>query len=59
VTLDADYYDLSLLRGQPPKLIWLRCGNQKTAYIEKLLRDEHDRIEVFEKDQTVGCLEIY
>lgn len=27
VTLDADYYDLSLLRGHPPKLIWLRCGN--------------------------------
>src|SRR3954464_5975091 len=59
VTLDADYYDVSLLRGHPPKLIWLRCGNQKTAYVEKLLRDEYNRIMAFEKDASVGCLEIY
>lgn len=59
VTLDADYYDISLLRGHPPKLIWLRCGNQKTALIEKLLRDQYARIVQFEKDGTTGCLEIY
>jgi|SRR5215211_1521888 len=59
VTLDADYYDMSLLRGYPPKLIWLRCGNQKTTLIEKLLRDEFTRILEFEKDRAVGCLEIY
>lgn len=59
VTLDADYYDISLLRGHPPKLIWLRCGNQKTAFIEKLLRDHHAKIAQFEKDATAGCLEIY
>ena len=59
VTLDADYYDMSLLRGHPPKLIWLRCGNQKTTSIEKLLRDESSRILEFEKDGAVGCLEIY
>ena len=58
VTLDADYYDMSLLRGHPPKLIWLRCGNRKTAFIEKLLRDEFSRILEFEKD-AAGCLEIY
>ena len=59
VTLDADYYDISLLRGHPPKLIWLRCGNQKTAFIEKLLRDQYARIVQFDKDPTTGCLEIY
>src|SRR5438874_6392174 len=48
VTLDADYYDLSLLRGHPPKLIWLRCGNQRTASIERLLRSHLDRIRAFE-----------
>ena len=31
VTLDADFADLSLLRGQPPKVIWLRCGNSTVA----------------------------
>ena len=59
VTLDADYYDLSLLRGHPPKLIWLRCGNQRTASIERLLRSHLDRIRAFEADTTAGCLEIY
>ena len=59
VTLDADYYDLSLLRGHPPKLIWLRCGNQRTVSIERLLRSHLDRIRAFEADTTAGCLEIY
>jgi predicted nuclease of predicted toxin-antitoxin system len=59
VTLDADYYDLSLLLGHPPKLIWLRCGNQPTAYIERLIRSHLDRIRAFEADATAGCLEIY
>ena len=30
VTQDADFYDLSLLHEAPPKLLWLRCGNQPT-----------------------------
>jgi predicted nuclease of predicted toxin-antitoxin system len=59
VTLDADYYDISLLRGHPPKLIWLRCGNQKTAFLEKMLRDHYTKIVEFEKDTTTGCLDIY
>ena len=59
VTLDADYYDISLLRGHPPKLIWLRCGNQLTAHIEALLRSHRDKISAFEADAAVGCLEIY
>ncbi len=30
VTFDSDFYDLSLLRGHPPKIIWLRIGNATT-----------------------------
>ena len=30
VTKDADFSDLSLLRGFPPKIIWIRRGNCKT-----------------------------
>jgi predicted nuclease of predicted toxin-antitoxin system len=59
VSQDSEMFDLSSLRGHPPKLIWLRCGNQKTAVIEKLLRDHHGQITAFEKDATAGCLEIY
>lgn len=31
VTRDADFYDMNLVFGQPPKIIWLRMGNQSKA----------------------------
>lgn len=58
VTQDVDYSNLSALRGYPPKVIWLRCGNQPTDVIGMLLERNHDRILAFLNDQTVGCLEI-
>ena len=37
VTKDADYYDLSLLLGAPPNVIWLQTGNtDKTTVLRKL-----------------------
>ena len=30
VTQDSDFADMTVLYGQPPKVIWLRCGNQPT-----------------------------
>ena len=59
VSLDADFYDLSVLRGHPPKLIWLRCGNSTVQEIERLLRANLKRIEAFAADGTAGCLEIF
>jgi predicted nuclease of predicted toxin-antitoxin system len=34
---DSDYYDISLINGVPPKLIWLRTGNLTTLEISQLL----------------------
>jgi predicted nuclease of predicted toxin-antitoxin system len=34
VTKDSDYYEQSALLGHPPKVIWLRCGNRPTTYVE-------------------------
>lgn len=36
VTKDADYNNLSVVRGMPPKVIWLLLGNCTTAQIEPL-----------------------
>ena len=36
-----------------------RCGNQKTGFIEILLRRNYDRISSFESDPVLGCIEIY
>ena len=59
VTQDADFADLSLLLGPPPKVIWLRCGNQPTPAIEKRLRDSLADIVALGKSTTAGWLEIY
>ncbi len=59
VSFDADFCDLGALRGHPPKLIWLRCGNSTVPQIERLLRINHERIEAFSADPTTGSLEIF
>jgi predicted nuclease of predicted toxin-antitoxin system len=53
VSLDVDFADRATLLGPPPKVIWLRCGNQSTA-----LRDHAETIGEFERNEA-ACLEIY
>jgi predicted nuclease of predicted toxin-antitoxin system len=50
---------MATLYGPPPKVIWLRCGNQKTSTIERLLRDHKDKILGFLQDDSLACFEIY
>lgn len=50
---------LSGLRGPPPKVIWLRRGNQATSAIEQMLRREVEAMLAFDQDGDVACLEIY
>ena len=59
VSQDADFGDMATLYGPPPKVIWLRCGNQPTGAIEKRLRDHAEAIAAFEQDDTAACWEIY
>jgi predicted nuclease of predicted toxin-antitoxin system len=59
VSQDSDFADMATLLGAPPKVIWLRHGNQPTAVIEQLLRDRTDVIAAFERDSAAACLEIY
>jgi predicted nuclease of predicted toxin-antitoxin system len=59
VTLDVDFADLAALRGAPPKVIWLRCGNQPTAIVEQLIRRHASAIADFLDDDEAACLELY
>ncbi|MBS1489509.1 MAG: DUF5615 family PIN-like protein [Bacteroidetes bacterium] len=38
VTQDSDFYDLALVNGTPPKIVWIRAGNSSTKFIEDLMR---------------------
>ena len=59
VTLDKDFADLSFIRGAPPKVIWLRCGNSTVAKVEQLLRLNLQAIHEFESKQDSNLLEIW
>ncbi len=59
VTFDADFYDLAVIKGIPPKIIWLRMGNSNTLNISHVLIQNKQLIENFSdgKNENV-CLEI-
>jgi predicted nuclease of predicted toxin-antitoxin system len=47
VSKDTDMNNLSLVFGNPPKVIWLRLGNCSTLEVENLLRQEFSAIKLF------------
>lgn len=47
VSKDSDFYQRSILRGHPPKFIYVQIGNCPTARVVELLRAHHDEIQSF------------
>lgn len=37
VTFDSDFVDLNVVKGSPPKIIWLKAGNLTTKAISELI----------------------
>jgi predicted nuclease of predicted toxin-antitoxin system len=58
VTSDADFIDISNLRGYPPKIIWLRLGNTSTKNIAERIRAEQNNIVTFLSNNESAFLEI-
>jgi len=52
---DSDFADMAAHYGHPPKVIWLRCGNQPVAAVEALLRRHANNIAEFDQDNTAAC----
>ena len=59
VTFDADFFDINLLYGFPPKIIWLRIGNTHTDNLIELLKEKKTEIIDFISSNDTGCLEVY
>lgn len=59
VTKDSDFHEFSLIYGPPPKILWLKCGNQTNQYIQELLLSMSDTINEFAADKSAAFLEIY
>ena len=58
VTFDSDFVDLSVVKGTPPKIVWLRTGNLTTKSISDLLRKKAVNIQNFLESEDAGILEI-
>ncbi|MDP1832987.1 MAG: DUF5615 family PIN-like protein [Geothrix sp.] len=56
VTKDSDFVDLQVLRGFPPKVLWLRLGNCTSARIEEVLRAHVLDIASFDAAAEAGLL---
>ncbi|TVQ08915.1 MAG: hypothetical protein EA364_14895 [Balneolaceae bacterium] len=61
VTFDSDFYDISVINGHPPKILWIRRGNLTTHEIAKLLSTHHKIIDKFLHHpdfSEITCLEL-
>ncbi|MFM9989971.1 MAG: hypothetical protein EBT78_13525 [Betaproteobacteria bacterium] len=58
VTKDADFEELSLVRGQPPQVVWLRLVNQSRAATLKILLDYQTVIKQALNIQKQSCIEL-
>lgn len=58
VTKDSDFNDAAVLRGNPPKGVWLRLGNGTTGDVERALRRAVAAIATFLVDPAADVLEL-
>ena len=56
VSKDTDFYQRAIVRGHPPKFIWLRVGNCPTSLITNLLRSQHEIVRQFLQNETESLL---
>jgi len=54
VTRDADFSELNVLLGFPPKVIWIRRGNCTTAEIESILRSNYQAVQALAEDMVLA-----
>lgn len=58
VTKDEDFIRMSVLRGSPPKVVWIRLGNCTTAQIAQLLKDHGSSVALFDRESEATFLEL-
>ena len=58
VSKDEDFNRLAVMRGAPPKFLWIRRGNCPTRVIAGLLRQRRDDIIQFSEENEATVLEL-
>ncbi len=61
VTFDADFADISTVKGHPPKVIWLRLRDTRTDNVLRVLSENIESLQIFVADpdgEAIACLEL-
>ncbi len=58
VTRDADFFEIGLVQGYPPKIIWIQTDNPSKDYTENLLLRNKDIIDNFVVVSDTFCLRL-
>ncbi len=58
VTKDSDFNDMAILKGAPPKVIWIKIGNCRVNEMVEFLNKRYEEIEAFLEDEEAVILEI-
>ena len=59
VSKDADFSEISMQYGYPPKLIWLRIKNWSADQLEELIRSRYPRIIELPRATERGILVLF
>lgn len=59
VSKDSDFHEKSLLKGYPPKVVWIRRGNCSIKQIEAILLNHIADIEKLNADNEKAFLILY
>jgi predicted nuclease of predicted toxin-antitoxin system len=59
VSKDADFSEISMELGYPPKLIWLQIENLSTNDVEDLIRARYVQIEALPAATNRGILVLF
>lgn len=58
VTQDSDFNDIYLMKGFPPKILWVQTGNLQTDELAQILENRQSDLIEFSNNDELGCLEI-
>lgn len=59
VTKDSDFSELTIIKGYPPKVVWIRRGNCSTSEIEAILRLNSQDILTLSEDPSLGIISLF
>ena len=59
VTKDSDFEELSIIKGTPPQIIWIKIGNADNKTVIDILTNNKDEIHNLLTHSEISCIELY